>query len=87
MPWRIGSTAASNGRGRTVAEVDELISRVREQRAQDYARDIQAGREAAVMLREIIKTRSRLGDNRGRDLAIFARLAVDDLLDHLEARR
>lgn len=68
-------------------EVDELIARVREQRAEDYAGDIQAVVEAAVLLRGVIRTRSRLGDSRGRDMAIFARLAVDDLLDHLEARR
>lgn len=69
------------------AEVDELISRVRQQRAEDYAADIQAVVEAAVLLRSVIRTRSRLGDSRGRDLAIFARLAIDDLLDHLEERR
>lgn len=69
------------------AEVDELISRVRQQRAEDYAADIQAVVEAAVLLRSVIRTRSRLADSRGRDLAIFARLAIDDLLDHLEERR
>lgn len=69
------------------AEVDELISRVRQQRAEDYAADIQAVTEAALCLRSVIRTRSRLGDSRGRDLAIFARLAIDDLLDHLEERR
>ena len=70
-----------------VAEVDELIDRVRQQRAEDYAADIQAVIEAAVLLRGVIRTRSRLGDSQGRDLAIFARLGIDDLLDHLEARR
>ena len=77
------------GRGVTgvATEVDELIARVREQRAEDYAGDIQAVVEAAVLLRSVIRTRSRLGDSRGRDMAIFARLAIDDLLDHLEARR
>lgn len=69
------------------AEVEELISRVRQQRAEDYAADIQAVVEAAVLLRSVIRTRSRLGDSRGRDLAIFARLGIDDLLDHLEERR
>ena len=69
------------------AEVDELISRVRQQRAEDYAADIQAVTEAALCLRSVIRTRLRLGDSRGRDLAIFARLAIDDLLDHLEERR
>ena len=69
------------------AEVEELISRVRQQRAKDYAADIQAVVEAAVLLRSVIRTRSRLGDSRGRDLAIFARLGIDDLLDHLEERR
>jgi hypothetical protein len=70
-----------------VAEVDELIDRVRQQRAEDYARDIQDAIEAAITVRNIIKTRTRLGDSRGRDMAIFARLAIDDLLEHLEARR
>lgn len=69
------------------SQVDELITRVRAQRAEDYARDIQDVIEAAVLIRNVIKTRSRLGDSRGRDLAIFARLGIDDLLDHLEARR
>ena len=70
-----------------MAEVDELIDRVRQQRAEDYAADIQAVIEASVLLRGVIRTRSRLGDSRGRDLAIFARLGIDDLLDHLEERR
>lgn len=70
-----------------MAEVDELIDRVRQQRAEDYARDIQDAIEAAITVRNIIKTRTRLGDSRGRDMAIFARLAIDDLLEHLEARR
>lgn len=70
-----------------MAEVDELIFQVRKQRAEDYAADIQAVTEAALLLRSVIKTRSRLADSRGRDLAIFARLGLDDLLDHLEARR
>ena len=69
------------------AEVDELITRVRQQRAADYAADIQAVNEAVLCLRSVIRTRSRLGDSRGRDLAIFARLGLDDLIDHLEARR
>lgn len=69
------------------AEVDELIQRVRQQRAEDYAADIQATTEAALLLRHVMKTRSRLSDGRGRDLAIFARLALDDLLEHLEERR
>ncbi len=69
------------------AEVDELIQRVRQQRAEDYAADIQATTEAALLLRHVMKTRSRLSDSRGRDLAIFARLALDDLLEHLEDRR
>lgn len=70
-----------------MAEVDELIGKVRQQRAEDYARDIQDGIEAAILLRNIAKTRTRLGDSRGRDMAIFARLALDDLLEHLEERR
>jgi hypothetical protein len=70
-----------------VAEVDELIDRVRQQRAEDYARDIQDAIEAAILIRNIAKTRTRLADSRGRDMAIFARLALDDLLEHLEARR
>jgi len=70
-----------------VAEVDELIDRVRQQRAEDYARDIQDAIEAAILIRNIGKTRTRLGDSRGRDMAIFTRLAIDDLLEHLEARR
>lgn len=69
------------------AEVDELIARVREEREADYDADIQAVLEVAVLLRSVMKTRSRLGDGRGRDHAMFARLAVDDLLDYLEARR
>jgi len=70
-----------------VAEVDELIDRVRQQRADDYARDIQDASEAAILIRNIAKTRTRLADSRGRDMAIFARLALDDLLEHLEQRR
>lgn len=69
------------------AEVEELIHRVRQQRAEDYAADIQAVIEAALLVRHVSKTRSRLGDARGRDLAIFTRLALDDLLEHLEERR
>lgn len=70
-----------------MAEVDELIDRVRQQRAEDYARDIQDAIEAAILIRNIAKTRTRLADSRGRDMAIFARLALDDLLEHLEQRR
>lgn len=70
-----------------VAEVDELISKVRQQRADDYARDIQDAIEATILIRNIAKTRTRLADGRGRDMAIFARLAIDDLLEHLEERR
>lgn len=70
-----------------MAEVDELIERVRQQRAEDYAGDIQNAIEAALLIRNIAKTRTRLGDSRGRDLAIFTRLAIDDLLEHLEVRR
>jgi hypothetical protein len=48
--------------------------------------NIELALTASEALRQVAKARSHSGDRRGEDLTITARLAVDDLIDHLEAR-
>lgn len=63
-----------------------LIAQVRWARRRQLKRDIDAANTASHYLREIAKDRSNSGDRRGEDLTTTARLAVADLIDHLEAR-
>ena len=63
-----------------------LIAQVRWARRRQLRRNIDVTRAANDLLREVAKDRSNAGDRRGHDLVTTARVALDDVIDHLEAR-
>lgn len=63
-----------------------LIAQVRWARRRQLKRNIEAATTARHYLRMVAKDRSNAGDRRGHDLTITAAVAIDDVIDHLEAR-
>lgn len=63
-----------------------LIAQVRWARRYQLKRDIDRAHSASEFLRMVQKDRDNSGDRGGHDLATTARLAIDDLIEHLEAR-
>lgn len=63
-----------------------LIAQVRWARRRQLKSNIELALTASEALRQVAKARSNSGDRRGEDLTITARVAIDDLIDHLEAR-
>ncbi len=63
-----------------------LIAQVRWARRRQLKRNIELAQVASEALRTVAKDRSNSGDRRGEDLTTTARLAIDDLIEHLEGR-
>jgi hypothetical protein len=63
-----------------------LIAHVRWARRKQLKRDIEDANFARQLLRTVAKDRDNSGDRRGHDLTITAMVAVEDVIDHLEAR-
>ena len=63
-----------------------LIAHARWARRKQLKRDIEDATLARQYLRTVAKDRDNHGDRRGHDLALTAMVAIDDVIDHLEAR-
>lgn len=63
-----------------------LLAHVRWARRKQLKRDIEDATLARQYLRTVAMDRDRSGDRRGHDLTLTAILAIDDLIEHLEAR-
>ncbi len=63
-----------------------LIAQVRWARRRQLKRDIEAAQVARKHLMTVAQDRDNSGDRRGHDYTLTAILAIDDLIEHLEAR-